>query len=205
MPENNLPPPGHVHQIRRAHHLHVVRYLGKVDRLTVDVHGYVTDDAGRSQQARRDLNAAGLQGEGSGLTDSEPGHTYKCPDWEHCPKPLVSHRILTQALQDAPGCLYMPDPNRPWVKSPGRKPLPLHLIAPGQRTEGKPTDQALTLCGKVIAGGRLADGQDLAAFLFETETPWTGRPVCTYCLDELLGQDAVNALHARDRLALSYE
>ena len=204
-PKKIIPPAGHAHHIRRAPHLHIVRFFGRVDRLKVDVHGYVTDEAGRSRQAQRDLTAIGVQGEGSGLSDSQSGVTFRCPDFENCNAPLVSVRLLTTAhLEAGLGCEAMPDPNRPWVKRRGGRRLPLHLIAPGQRTEGKATDQAKALCGRWVSGRRLADATDLASTIYETELVFS-RPVCTYCLDEALGREEVDRLHARDRLPLVYE
>ena len=174
-----LATPGHQHQIRRVPHLHIIRFFGKVDQLKVDVHGYTADRRGRSKQADRDLNTPSIPSEGTGLSDSNPGFTFRCPDWELCAKPLVQGRLLTDALVDGPGCAAMPDPTRPWVKGRGRSLLPFHLIAPGQRTEGKPTDQARSLCGIWVSGRRLGDAA--------------------------LGEAAVDALHGQGRLPLGYE
>ena len=129
--------PGLEHQIRRAPHVHIIRFFGKVDRLKVDVHGYTADRRGQSKQAERDLKAPGMQGEGSGLSDAQSGFTFRCPDWENCAQPLVAGRLLTDALVDGPGCAAMPDPNRPWVKGRGRSMLPFHLIAPGPAHRGQ--------------------------------------------------------------------
>ena len=196
--------PGLEHQIRRAPHVHIIRFFGKVDRLKVDVHGYTADRRGQSKQAERDLKAPGMQGEGSGLSDAQSGFTFRCPDWENCAQPLVAGRLLTDALVDGPGCAAMPDPNRPWVKGRGRSMLPFHLIAPGQRTEGKATDQARSLCGLWVSGRRLGAAADLAAMIYETSLAFR-RPTCTYCLDAALGEAAVDALHGQGRLPLGYE
>ena len=196
--------PNDKHEIRRSPHLHIVRFFGRVDQLRVDVHGYATNRRGQSKPAERDLKAPGMQGEGSGLSDRQSGLTFRCPDWESCPQPLVAGRLLTEAQMDGPGCAAMPDPIRPWVKRRGRSLLPFHLMEPGQRTQGKTTEQARSLCGRWIHGGRLGEAADLTALIYESAVAFR-RPTCTYCLDTALGQTAVDALHRQGRLPLGYE